>query len=147
MTNTKYTIISLMGIVTLILIFLYIFNISTTKAYADENIAEAQVTNQVTQPTTQRAPVSIAVYSNEITESSDTYDYKTKAVNTSGTVDAASVVVNASPAPANNTANTSVNTTTVNTANTAPNPTAAPDATPEPDIITYEPTVAPPYTD
>ena len=146
MTNTKYTIISLMGIVTLLLIFVYIFNISTTKAYADENIAEAQVTNQVTQPTTQRAPVSIAVYSNEITESSDTYDYKTKAVNTSGTVDAASVVVNASPAPANNTANTSVDTSTVNTVQD-PQSTAAPDAPVEPDIITYPPTVAPPYTD
>ena len=114
------------------------------KAYAD-NISEAQVTTNtteqtanVTQVTTQKAPVSIAVYSNEVTESSDTYSYNV-AANTSGQT----TIVSSKPVPATN---VTTNTNTV-TSTKDPQSTAAPEATPEPDIITYPPTVAPAYTD
>ncbi len=134
MTNRKYTMITLIGMITLLIIFIYSFTVAPTKAYAD-NISEAQVTTNtteqtanVTQVTTQQAPVSIAVYSNEVTESSDTYNY--------------SVAANTSK----QTTITSTNTKTV-TATKDPQSTAAPEATPEPDIITYPPTVAPAYTD
>ena len=148
MTNRKYTMITLIGMITLLIIFIYSFTVAPTKAYAD-NISEAQVTTNtteqtanVTQVTAQKAPVSIAVYSNEVTESSDTYSYSV-AANTSEQT----TIVSSTPVPATNvTTDTSTNTNTV-TATKDPQSTAAPEATPEPDIITYPPTVAPAYTD
>lgn len=148
MTNRKYTMIALIGMITLLIIFIYSFTVAPTKAYAD-NISEAQVTTNateqtanVTQVTTQQAPVSIAVYSNEVTESSDTYSYSV-AANTSKQT----TIVSSTPVPATNvTTDTSTNTNTV-TSTKDPQSTAAPEATPEPDIITYPPTVAPAYTD
>ena len=144
MTNRKYTMITLIGMITLLIIFIYSFTVAPTKAYAD-NISEAQVTTNtteqtanVTQVTTQQAPVSIALYSNEVTESSDTYSYSV-AANTSGQT----TIVSSKPVPATN---VTTNTNTV-TATKDPQSTAAPEATPEPDIITYPPTVAPAYTD
>ena len=144
MTNRKYTIVTLIGMITLLIIFIYNFTVAPTKAYAD-NISEAQVTTNtteqtanVTQVTTQQAPVSIAVYSNEVTESSDTYSYSA-AANTSGQT----TIVSSKPVPATN---VTTNTNTV-TSTKDPQSTAAPEATPEPDIITYPPTVAPAYTD
>ena len=144
MTNRKYTIVTLIGMITLLIIFIYSFTVAPTKAYAD-NISEAQVTTNtteqtanVTQVTTQKAPVSIAVYSNEVTESSDTYSYSA-AANTSGQT----TIVSSKPVPATN---VTTNTNTV-TSTKDPQSTAAPEATPEPDIITYPPTVAPAYTD
>ena len=144
MTNRKYTMITLIGMITLLIIFIYNFTVAPTKAYAD-NISEAQVTTNtteqtanVTQVTTQQAPVSIAVYSNEVTESSDTYSYSA-AANTSGQT----TIVSSKPVPATN---VTTNTNTV-TSTKDPQSTAAPEATPEPDIITYPPTVAPAYTD
>ena len=144
MTNRKYTMITLIGMITLLIIFIYSFTVAPTKAYAD-NISEAQVTTNtteqtanVTQVTTQKAPVSIAVYSNEVTESSDTYSYSV-AANTSGQT----TIVSSKPVPATN---VTTNTNTV-TSTKDPQSTAAPEATPEPDIITYPPTVAPAYTD
>lgn len=144
MTNRKYTMITLIGMITLLIIFIYSFTVAPTKAYAD-NISEAQVTTNtteqtanVTQVTTQQAPVSIAVYSNEVTESSDTYSYSA-AANTSGQT----TIVSSKPVPATN---VTTNTNTV-TSTKDPQSTAAPEATPEPDIITYPPTVAPAYTD
>ena len=144
MTNRKYTIVTLIGMITLLIIFIYNFTVAPTKAYAD-NISEAQVTTNtteqtanVTQVTTQQAPVSIAVYSNEVTESSDTYSYSV-AANTSGQT----TIVSSKPVPATN---VTTNTNTV-TSTKDPQSTAAPEATPEPDIITYPPTVAPAYTD
>lgn len=138
MTNRKYTMITLIGMITLLIIFIYSFTVAPTKAYAD-NISEAQVTTNtteqtanVTQVTTQQAPVSIAVYSNEVTESSDTYSYNV-AANTSKQ----KTIVSSTPIP----------TTNVTKATRDPQSTAAPEATPEPDIITYPPTVAPAYTD
>ena len=145
MTNRKYTTLTLVGMLTLLIIFIYNFTVAPTKAYAD-NITEAQVSPQTTssqptsatQVTTQKAPVSIAVYSNEVTESSDTYSYSA-AANTSGQT----TIVSSKPVPATN---VTTNTNTV-TATKDPQSTAAPEATPEPDIITYPPTVAPAYTD
>ena len=147
MTNRKYTMITLIGMITLLIIFIYSFTVAPTKAYAD-NISEAQVTTNtteqtanVTQVTTQQAPVSIAVYSNEVTESSDTYYYKTSAnlnINRTTNVGGQSSVVSSTPKP---------NTNTSTTVTKEPQSTAAPEATPEPDIITYPPTVAPPYKD
>lgn len=148
MTNRKYTTLTLVGMITLLIIFIYNFTVAPTKAYAD-NITEAQVSPQTTssqptsatQVTTQKAPVSIAVYSNEVTESSDTYYYKTSAnlnINPTTNVGGQSSVVSSTPKP---------NTNTSTTVTKEPQSTAAPEATPEPDIITYPPTVAPPYKD
>ena len=144
MTSQKYTMVTLISMITLLIIFIYNFTVAPTKAYAD-NISEAQVTTNtteqtanVTQVTTQKAPVSIAVYSNEVTESSDTYSYSA-AANTSGQT----TIVSSKPVPATN---VTTNTNTV-TSTKDPQSTAAPEATPEPDIITYPPTVAPAYTD
>lgn len=144
MTSQKYTMVTLISMITLLIIFIYSFAKTPTKVYAD-NISEAQVTTSTaqattTQVTTRQAPVSIAVYSNEITESSDTYNYN-KNVNAI-TVDTSGqkTTVAATAAPA-------VSSTDTVTATQVPQTTASPGATPEPDIITYPPTVAPAYTD
>lgn len=142
MTSQKYTMVTLISMITLLIIFIYSFAKTPTKVYAD-NISEAQVTTSTaqattTQVTTRQAPVSIAVYSNEITESSDTYNYN-KNVNAI-TVDTSGqkTTVAATAAPA---------VSSTDTATQVPQTTASPGATPEPDIITYPPTVAPAYTD
>ena len=144
MTSQKYTTVTLISMITLLIIFIYSFAKTPTKAYAD-NISEAQVTTSTTQATTtqvttRQAPVSIAVYSNEITESSDTYNYN-KNVNAI-TVDTSGqkTTVAATAAPA-------VSSTGAVTATQVSQTTASPEATPEPDIITYPPTVAPANTD
>ena len=152
MTNRKYTMITLIGMITLLIMFIYNFTVAPTKAYAD-NISEAQVTTNtteqtanVTQVTTQKAPVSIAVYSNEVTESSDTYSYSVAANTSEQTTVVSSTPVPATDTTTNVTTDTTTNTNTV-VATKDPQSTASPEATPEPDIITYPPTVAPAYTD
>lgn len=162
MTTKKYSIITIISVIALIFILIYTFCISSTKAYADE-ITEAVVStdtsttdNTTVVPSTRRAPVSIAVYSNEVTESSDTYDYTTKVTATAPVLMPLPDSGNETPMYPGSNTDTSIQTTPSPESNTGgmeviatrdPRSTAAPDATPEPDIITYEPTVAPAYQD
>jgi hypothetical protein len=174
MTTKNYSIISVFCIATLVLILIYSFCFNSTKAYADE-ITEATVTSDTASQTTEatvvqttrRAPVSIAIYSNEVTESSDTYDF-TKKQAASPIIDTGSPAVpptnvdgsqpsDAVTLPAidnqpvvDNSQPDFVVTTPAPEApqyTRDPQSTAAPDATPEPDIISYPPTVAPAYKD
>lgn len=165
MTTKNYSIISVFCIATLVLILIYSFCFNSTKAYADE-ITEATVTTDTSSQTTEatvvqttrRAPVSIAIYSNEVTESSDTYDFTKKQV-ASPIIDTGSPAIpsDAVTLPAidnqpvvDNSQPDFVVTTPAPEApqyTRDPQSTAAPDATPEPDIISYPPTVAPAYKD
>lgn len=151
MASKNYSIVSVISIATLILILIYTFNISSTKAYADE-ITEATVTTDSSQvdtaivTTTNRAPVSIAVYSDVVTESSDTYDYTQKQTAVTRPVDVKPVVVT-TPAPPEGDFTVTEGAPEAPAATRDPQSTAAPDATPEPDIISYPPTVAPAYQD
>lgn len=162
MRNKKYLFSTLC--VATVCSLITIITSNATNVYANQLDApvaittDAPVQDVVTGGSQRKAPVSIAVYSNVVTESADTYDYSNKIqtgsqpsalpevqVQTPGT-DASQVT----PIPSNIPVEllTVVTTTTPAPETvTAPQGTGSPEATPEPDMLTYPPTVAPAYTD
>ena len=137
MNTNKKKYISIMYILT-ILSFVIFICINTTTVYAENPSADAPVstnTDTVAQGSTRNAPVSISVYSDIITESADTYDYNNAGIATLQPT----VVPTAAP--------TDVPSSLPAETAEAPQGTGSPDATPEPDMISYPPTVAPAYTD
>ncbi|MBE5935857.1 MAG: hypothetical protein E7262_08735 [Lachnospiraceae bacterium] len=174
MKRNKKVVISTLSMVT-VLSFLVCVSTNSTEVYANQIDAPVAIstdapstdttvsvdttgagTTQV-QSSTRKAPVSIAVYSNVVTESADTYDYNSKPAETvapSNTPIATTLpmcqtlthITTAQPIDTLTAAPTSEPATT-NTPAVAPQGTGSPDATPEPDMITYPPTVAPTYID
>lgn len=134
MSNKKNVSLVFISLLTIFVVVIYFAN-SATKVYAEE---DAPVVTANT-ATTRKAPVSITTYSNVITESSDTYNYRKQPVTGSQIDD--NNTVPATPAPTEEVQQPATEQPQT------PVGTGSPDATAEPDIISYPPTVAPPYTD
>ena len=156
MKNKKYLISTLC--VATICSFFTIVTSNASNVYANQIDAPVAITTDaptqdVVTGSLRKAPVSIAVYSNVITESADTYDYTNR--ETTGTTPSALPELQTTMQPEDGSTptisptNIPVEFLTVVTTTTpvVPQGTGSPDATPEPDIITYPPTVAPAYTD
>lgn len=122
----------------LLLLFFVISNTFTMQASADSNnntnvptdavvvsdTSNTEIINEASTVTTRRAPVSIINYSNEVTESSDTYDYSKKQPPADFPNDFYSATpVTTTIAPITNTTTNSYNTPSVTV---APVPTAIP---------------------
>ena len=132
---------------------------SATNVYANQIDAPVAITTDaptqdVVTGSLRKAPVSIAVYSNVVTESADTYDYTNK--ETAGAEPSALPELQTTTPSVDNPVVTTVPTNipveyltvvTTTTPVTPPQGTGSPDATAEPDMLTYPPTVAPAYTD
>lgn len=173
MNTKKKTLISTVSILTIFTLIAFTF-INSKNAYAENNDAQvtlpaatesiattdtnqnsgdASVINTTTGSqviaTTRKAPVSIATYSDVVTESADTYDYLNN--NTNNNSEPEYQLLNATITPTSIPSalpiETAITATQPSQNNAAPQSTAAPGATEEPDIITYPPTVAPTYTD
>ena len=148
MNTKKKTLISTVSVLTIITLIAFTF-VNTNNAYAENNDASVVNTGSQSIATTRKAPVSITIYSDVVTESADTYDYLNNT--TTATTGPEYQLLGTAPmqtyAPNTLPIETAISTTQPSQESAAPQSTAAPGATEEPDIITYPPTVAPEYTD
>jgi hypothetical protein len=167
MNKKKFTTYITVSILSVMAISIYVKN-TAFKSFANNNTdasvtytTQTNVTTNNAVSTARKAPVSIKVYSDTVTESADTYDYSSVASTLESTFN--STTETGVSQTTNSTDNSSeyidVNQTTTTSApalgviqNNSTNPaapqsTAAPGTAEEPDMISYPPTQAPAYSD
>lgn len=99
-------------------------NGDTTSTTTSNTNTSSNNNSNTTTITTNKAPVSIVNYSNEITESSDTYDYSVKDNTTDGQAVQDNTVVETIQAPTENTTTNTDTPTTTDTSNQVQNNTS-----------------------